>query len=396
MLPVAATDDQVIDDKAKAFLESAGKFTFTNNDGTEQAFFTTQGSQLTSPQDGYHNTDKDFYQKFVQPDANGDPLIGLLEEAGKIGGAKFSAVADDPLGVVDGALKGIVAGIKETYNGPSKVAKEKLENILSDVRGLGKGGAVSLESTAQQQMNDLYGRDVSDAVKATTALQIANVAGTIADVVGAGKPISAVYMGVTSLEQVAKAAVQSDGVPDFVPSSPTRINASRPVSEAPQTSNLNGNSQSSSGASNTRDGDVPKPEQNTPPTQSNGRNRRNWLVDGNGGGGQTGNSPPAAPDHGNTLPVPGNVRVLAGVELDPRLPPPIAGMDYEPNMLRPGTENNFWSHWNGYQAELRSASATRSNAIREAIQVISESKLPDPVKDAAIANLKTKILTLII
>ncbi len=48
-------------------------------------------------------------------------------------------------------------------------------------------------------------------------------------------------------------------------------------------------------------------------------------------------------------------RVYSGVELDIRLPEPAAGADYSPKMLKAGTENNVWSHWVGYQAELNMA-----------------------------------------
>ena len=116
-------------------------------------------------------------------------------------------------------------------------------------------------------------------------------------------------------------------------------------------------------------------------------------------------------------------------------------------MLKPGTENNVWSHWNGYQAELRSAneiantadqqvlkygdkiglhgadiisvdvktgdvsfwdskyrsnpagiknsptfsgSTTRENALEEAKIVIMNSELPDAIKYIALDNMNKK------
>ncbi|TFH48355.1 MAG: hypothetical protein E4H01_06525, partial [Lysobacterales bacterium] len=49
------------------------------------------------------------------------------------------------------------------------------------------------------------------------------------------------------------------------------------------------------------------------------------------------------------------VRVRAGVELNAKLPDPVVGPDYTPQMLRAGTENNVWSHFVAYQTELRVA-----------------------------------------
>ena len=57
---------------------------------------------------------------------------------------------------------------------------------------------------------------------------------------------------------------------------------------------------------------------------------------------------------GNVIPT-GIPRVHVGIELDSRLPQPTSGLDYSPKMIKAGTENNVWSHWVGYQSELRLA-----------------------------------------
>jgi hypothetical protein len=55
----------------------------------------------------------------------------------------------------------------------------------------------------------------------------------------------------------------------------------------------------------------------------------------------------------DNIPIP--PRVAAGVNLDPRLPDPVAGLDYAPSRLSGGTEANQLSQINGYRAELEFA-----------------------------------------
>ncbi|WP_081060254.1 filamentous hemagglutinin N-terminal domain-containing protein [Burkholderia territorii] len=50
-------------------------------------------------------------------------------------------------------------------------------------------------------------------------------------------------------------------------------------------------------------------------------------------------------------------RVFNGIEVNPNLPPPIAGWDYSPNMLNRATENQIWGHWTGYQGEINLANS---------------------------------------
>lgn len=48
--------------------------------------------------------------------------------------------------------------------------------------------------------------------------------------------------------------------------------------------------------------------------------------------------------------------IYNGIELDPRLPPPVAGYDYSPSpVARAKTENTYYSHWTGFQAEIKLA-----------------------------------------
>jgi filamentous hemagglutinin len=49
------------------------------------------------------------------------------------------------------------------------------------------------------------------------------------------------------------------------------------------------------------------------------------------------------------------LRVAAGVELNPKLPDPVAGVDYAPSSLSGGTAANQLSQFNGYAAELQLA-----------------------------------------
>ena len=53
--------------------------------------------------------------------------------------------------------------------------------------------------------------------------------------------------------------------------------------------------------------------------------------------------------------VPNPPRIAAGVVLDPRLPEPVAGLDYAPSRLTGGTAANQLSQINGYRAELEFA-----------------------------------------
>ncbi|WP_232437379.1 filamentous hemagglutinin N-terminal domain-containing protein [Burkholderia ubonensis] len=48
-------------------------------------------------------------------------------------------------------------------------------------------------------------------------------------------------------------------------------------------------------------------------------------------------------------------KVFNGIEVSPNLPPPVAGWDYSPNMLKGKTENQIWAHWTGYQGEINLA-----------------------------------------
>ncbi|QBC42487.1 hemagglutinin repeat-containing protein [Iodobacter fluviatilis] len=53
-------------------------------------------------------------------------------------------------------------------------------------------------------------------------------------------------------------------------------------------------------------------------------------------------------------------RVFLGNELNDSLPPPVAGWEYTPKMIRPGTENNVWSHHTGFQSEIKLANEVAS------------------------------------
>ncbi|WP_230963458.1 filamentous hemagglutinin N-terminal domain-containing protein [Burkholderia stagnalis] len=48
-------------------------------------------------------------------------------------------------------------------------------------------------------------------------------------------------------------------------------------------------------------------------------------------------------------------KVFNGIEVSSNLPPPVAGWDYSPNMLKGKTENQIWAHWTGYQGEINLA-----------------------------------------
>lgn len=58
-------------------------------------------------------------------------------------------------------------------------------------------------------------------------------------------------------------------------------------------------------------------------------------------------------------------KVFVGVEMDPALPAPVAGWDYFPNLLlKARTENQYYSHWTGFQGELRLANdVVKSQAV---------------------------------
>lgn len=53
--------------------------------------------------------------------------------------------------------------------------------------------------------------------------------------------------------------------------------------------------------------------------------------------------------------IPNLIRTAVGITLDPRLPNPLAGLDYSPSLLTGGTRANQLSQLNGYRAELRFA-----------------------------------------
>ncbi|CAG9186323.1 DUF637 domain-containing protein [Cupriavidus pampae] len=78
------------------------------------------------------------------------------------------------------------------------------------------------------------------------------------------------------------------------------------------------------------------------------------------GGGTPGATTPAGPGYtAGDLPsgggTAGTPRIFNGVELDPRLPDPIAGPDYKPSVLSSSNPNVANSQVNGYQAELKLA-----------------------------------------
>jgi hypothetical protein len=53
--------------------------------------------------------------------------------------------------------------------------------------------------------------------------------------------------------------------------------------------------------------------------------------------------------------------IFNGIELNPNLPPPVAGYDYSPNVVLSSTsENTYWSHWTGYQGEISLANTVAS------------------------------------
>jgi hypothetical protein len=149
------------------------------------------------------------------------------------------------------------------------------------------------------------------------------------------------------------------------------------------------------------------------------------------------------PSYNNSTPV--QRIVFNGVELDPNLPPPVAGYQYSPDLQpRATTLNQAYSQWTGYQGEIKLANevaglgqkvikwgdavgtngndvisvnpsngevnlwdnkyrsnpttigqsstfankAPLANAVQEAVQTINASDLPEPLKASALQNLK--------
>ncbi|OFA03433.1 filamentous hemagglutinin [Duganella phyllosphaerae] len=83
---------------------------------------------------------------------------------------------------------------------------------------------------------------------------------------------------------------------------------------------------------------------------------------------------------GGTAPI-----VVAGVEMDSRLPVPVAGYDYAPKMGSPLSDNRYWSGWVGYQSELNLA----NDIARTPNQVVVKYGAGDGTNGADIISVDT-------
>ena len=77
--------------------------------------------------------------------------------------------------------------------------------------------------------------------------------------------------------------------------------------------------------------------------------------------------------------------VVAGVELDSRLPVPVAGYDYTPKMGSTLSDNRYWSGWVGYQTELNLA----NDIARTPNQVVVKFGNGDGTNQADIISIDT-------
>ncbi len=171
------TLEKVTDLSAQKFLRQA-KGTFTNENGTQQQFFTTQGKQFMRPELFANEVyDLSFYKNHLQSPKNSSISKGTGELARRVTSSTWDKAKQDPIltGLQIAAspvhlVRDVGKASWQCVSGFGQCLQQGKENFVETGSAIGTG-------TASFQLNDLkpiYGQDVRGAQAGLVALQTAD------------------------------------------------------------------------------------------------------------------------------------------------------------------------------------------------------------------------------
>ncbi|MCZ2266800.1 hemagglutinin repeat-containing protein [Neisseria meningitidis] len=189
------TLEKVTDLSAQKFLRQA-KGTFTNENGTQQQFFTTQGKQFMRPELFANEVyDLSFYKNHLQSPKNSSIGKGTGELARRVTASIWDKAKQDPIltGLQMAAfpvhlVRDVGKASWQCVSGFGQCLQQGKENFVETGSAIGTG-------TASFQLNDLkpiYGQDVRGAQAGLVALQTAD---GITTALGAAKALNVAGKG---------------------------------------------------------------------------------------------------------------------------------------------------------------------------------------------------------
>ncbi|HGH6680358.1 TPA: hemagglutinin repeat-containing protein [Neisseria meningitidis] len=189
------TLEKVTDLSAQKFLRQA-KGTFTNENGTQQQFFTTQGKQFMRPELFANEVyDLSFYKNHLQSPKNSSISKGTGELARRVTSSTWDKAKQDPIltGLQIAAspvhlVRDVGKASWQCVSGFGQCLQQGKENFVETGSAIGTG-------TTSFQLNDLkpiYGQDVRGAQAGLVALQTAD---GITTALGAAKALNVAGKG---------------------------------------------------------------------------------------------------------------------------------------------------------------------------------------------------------
>ncbi|MDK4708829.1 DUF6883 domain-containing protein, partial [Kingella negevensis] len=189
------TLEKVTDLSAQKFLRQA-KGTFTNENGTQQQFFTMQGKQFMRPELFANEVyDLSFYKNHLQSPKNSSISKGTGELARRVTSSTWDKAKQDPIltGLQIAAspvhlVRDVGKASWQCVSGFGQCLQQGKENFVETGSAIGTG-------TASFQLNDLkpiYGQDVRGAQAGLVALQTAD---GITTALGAAKALNVAGKG---------------------------------------------------------------------------------------------------------------------------------------------------------------------------------------------------------
>ena len=186
------TLDKGVDPDAQAFLSSSGK-SFTNEKGQQQAYFTTQSNDFSTPSRLAieANQNKDFYQRNLIS-GNNDNISQGLKDLGAVYGDKASqywdknsagGIAKDAGSLAYETGKGAAGAAWGCISGIGQCATDIKDDVVNSAQTMGQEAA----SISENNLESIYGQDVSDAQRALLGLRSL---GAVASATGASKAIT--------------------------------------------------------------------------------------------------------------------------------------------------------------------------------------------------------------
>lgn len=204
-----------VDKEAQSFLMQTQEQTFNNGFGQKQALFTTQDRQFTAAQHGFFELDKSFMSKYVTPYGSRRALEGVWAEIGQSATSIVDTVKRDPVGVVVQTGRSLAVGARDALWHPIDTVTSLIKSAESGAKTFGEGVAASTNNNIQNQLNILYGQDVTKAIQLVTSAQGVEMLGSA---FGAGKAGSNLFDG------IAGALKKSGDTKSILANGPQKVN----------------------------------------------------------------------------------------------------------------------------------------------------------------------------